>query len=337
MRLLKLPLLAFFAAIALVTSASSCGKDPSFVFLNPLREDPNIDEDITVREIIADSVDLLWVIDNSGSMGPHQQNVSANTNLFMNEFISQGLNWKSGLISTDLSDLPFVGFSTSSHLDSTTANPITVFQNAVDRLGTRGSGYEKTFDPILQALSRHPGFLRSGVPLAILMVTDAPEQSSASFDQFYSRLRAIIGDRKLYVYGALNANDLGCEGETGAGGFGPWNYAQSPYETFVKSALVGKVFPLCATDFGARLASVGREIAQSLTRPTLFLANRPRVESIEIIYKGALLPGGPKEDGGYWMYDYGQNAIHFHDLNFATDRNDRVQLHYQRDDGLPAQ
>lgn len=103
-------------------------------------------------------IDILWVIDNSGSMMTIQNNVIANTKIFMEQFAKQRyIKWKMGLISTDKSDRPRIGFDTK--FDSTLVDvddPTSIdgvvgqFQNAVNGLGVNGSASEYTFYNILR-------------------------------------------------------------------------------------------------------------------------------------------------------------------------------------------
>src|SRR5689334_5236429 len=50
---------------------------------------------------VNNKVDLLWVVDNSGSMLPLQQNMTTNFNAFMSEFITKGLDFHMAVTTTD--------------------------------------------------------------------------------------------------------------------------------------------------------------------------------------------------------------------------------------------
>ena len=83
------------------------------------------------------AVDILWTIDNSGSMGDHQRDVIANANSFISQFTqSTALEWRMGLVSTDTQDEPYVGLIPGTELNYLTPNAVTKFQQAVRRLGT---------------------------------------------------------------------------------------------------------------------------------------------------------------------------------------------------------
>src|SRR5690606_21483555 len=47
------------------------------------------------------AVDILWVIDNSGSMGNEQADLADNFNLFIQDFITRGIDFKMAITTTD--------------------------------------------------------------------------------------------------------------------------------------------------------------------------------------------------------------------------------------------
>ena len=82
-------------------------------------------------------VDILFVIDNSGSMGSNQSNIKNNFDVFMNAFSAAGVSYQVALITTDSAD--FVGDVITNY----TPDPVVEFNNQVDSIGTGGSTMEK--------------------------------------------------------------------------------------------------------------------------------------------------------------------------------------------------
>ena len=310
----------FFLSGAMVLALSGCGKE-RYLFLQNATN--HLDQDFPVKEVKgSSSVDILWVIDNSGSMGEYQNQVMTNSNAFMQDFIKQKLNWKMGLISTDDNDSPYIGFAGTDQLDSTVANPVDLFADAVGRLGTSGSAVEATFVPILQSLSQDPKFLRPKTPLAVIMVTDAEEQSRMEANVFLNRLATVTGGRNVFAYGVFASQDLGCRSDEGE-----WDYQGSPYETFIKSAYVGQTYPLCR-DFGTSLVNIAHDIVTRVAHTAIYLTSRPDTSTLKVLYKGKELPAGSQESGGFWVYDYGLNAVVFSSLDFAVNDSDSVRVVY---------
>lgn len=308
-------------ASAILLFTAGCSKEN---YLYVQKATPNTKQTFKVKEMQGtNAVDVLWVIDNSGSMDSYQQEVIDNAKDFMQDFIKQKFSWKMGIISTDESELPYGGFSNNYPIDSTVADPLDVFNRTVARLGTYGSGNEETFTPILNAFTRDPYFLRANTPLAVIMVTDAPEQSRINAKDFISRLKLIIGDRLLYTYGVFAAGDFGCNTDDD-----DWNYKNSPYETFINSANVSQTFPLCK-DFAQSLSSITKDIVTRVSHSAIYLTGRPDLSTLRVLYQGEELPAGPTEKGGYWVYNYRMNAVVFNNLDFAINDTDSVQVLFE--------
>ncbi len=277
-------------------------------------------------------VDIVWVIDNSGSMYTHQQNVIANTALFLSQFVQSGnpLDWKMGLISTDKSDGPFVGFFPGQELTSRTPGNVSLFQGAVSRLGTDGTYQEEGFDPLLTALRTYPDFVRQRSTLAVIFVTDAKEQGISTVPDVLSELSRFKSTRETVSYGIFWTRDLGCARNPGEE---DWAFSGSRYGEFIQ-ATQGKAYPLCSSNFGANLADLGQDLVSRITAPRLFLDTRPRVSTLQVVYQGREIPAGLPGSGGYWYYDQGLNALVFHDLSFAPGDDEEVRIIYDEDNGI---
>jgi len=317
-------------ALSLLATASGC-QETDFFYHDP----PNAAaEHLNFRSRIVDqsgfsSVDIIWVIDNSGSMSTYQNAVITNTALFMSRF-RPGISWKMGLISTDFEEQPYVGFTPSTELNSRTANPDAVFAAAVGRLGTSGDGTEKAFHPLLNTLRGFPGFLTPGGALAIIVVTDAPEQSGGNYlDDLLQHLRATRGNLdSVFTYGVFGARDLGCNNPAED----TWDYATNPYKTFFDQTH-GRTFPICSPDFGSNLAGLADDLFARVMTPQVFLPKRPVIDTLRVFYQGVELPGGPSASGGRWYYDYSLNSIVFYDLSFANGALEDVDVQYVEDIG----
>jgi hypothetical protein len=73
-------------ALALVSVFSGCGKT-EFLYWTQPRTGKQFNYSHRLRDIAGNpNLDVLWVIDNSPSMGPHQRRVIDNAQLFINEF-----------------------------------------------------------------------------------------------------------------------------------------------------------------------------------------------------------------------------------------------------------
>jgi hypothetical protein len=263
-------------------------------------------------------VDIVWVIDNSSSMGDVQQKVIQNTDAFIKSFVTDSrLHWKMGLISTSVDDQPYVGFGPSDALDWKTADAVTKFQSAVGRLGVGGDGTEKTFDPFVKQINSHPDFLRPNAFLALIMVTDVSEQSyTYNPTSFLTYLTGLKGGHKekILTYGVIPADGSTCGEDYGAPIYG--------YPDLI-TATNGKRYDLCAADFGPGLAALGADLVNHLTvlNPIIAVEQAIDLKSLVIRHKGVVLKQGFLSEGGQWIYDVETNTIRILDSSLldATD------------------
>ncbi|PIP93749.1 MAG: hypothetical protein COW00_07645 [Bdellovibrio sp. CG12_big_fil_rev_8_21_14_0_65_39_13] len=332
--------------------ALSCVGETKYVHYDNL---PPQDEDnrvypLSLLEVDKD-IDVLIVIDNSGSMDSIQQNVIRNSRIFLEQFAKQPyINWKIGLISTDKSEAPYLGFDTSfdwglidfrdpTSFDRTVAR----FQEAVSSLGTNGDPSEYVFYNVKRVVDLYdgrqpsrPAFLRQNSHFVVIMISDEKEQSKEDFGAAYdapnffnTMSQYIAGNKILRFYGALNRKDL--QGCTRPGDSD--TYAGSQYESIINLSN-GFNISACIDNFGTELAKIGKDIASLIGLPSLLLKQRPIVDTIKVFYKGKLLPPGRKDEGGLWFYEESTNTINFYTMEFVEDaRNDVFKIEFEVDDG----
>ena len=309
---------------------SSCG-DPEFV-----KEVPNppkivFQKSYVVQKIIGDKADILWVVDNSGSMASYQKNLIHNMDTFIQSFteISSSANWKMGLLSTDIHDGPYVGFDPTNPLDFSSIHSVERFNSAISRLGVNGdTAKEQAFGPIRRALTRNPHFLRKNSKLFIIIVSDELEQSGETVSGFLSFLHTLRAPQAISTYGIFEAKENGCGRE---------QYEGTVYHEFIEQTN-GLTFPICSLDYGTGLAAFGADIAKKIVTPKIILESPPVIESIRVTYQDKNIPSGIPSEGGYWRYDANDNSIVFHDFSFfketgeetGEDTQETVQVYFEK-------
>ena len=346
-------LLKFLSTLFLCLT-SGCEGDTAYLFYEDLPMQQSDDRIYPLSLIKADKgIDVVLVIDNSGSMLGIQNNVIKNAKLFFEKFAKQQfVNWKLGIISTDQAENPYLGFEAS--FDSSLINSgdpasfdrtVRLFQEAVSDLGTSGSPTEYTFYNIKRHLDRYDGvvrppFLRENSHLVVIMISDEEEQSAQRFGSqsyeainFYNSMLGYIASNKiLRFYGAIDHKDLkDCTGFSGD----PW--VGSEFEKIISESS-GFVISACLDDFGNELAKIGEDIASLVGLPSLLLRRRPLVETLKVYYEDRLLAPGPEELGGTWFYEEATNTINFYNMDFVVDiENDRFRIEFDVDDGIRRQ
>jgi len=318
---------------------TACGKNTDYVYHDnppPIRISK---KSYPVVELNDNKVDVLWVVDNSGSMMDIQQDIVTNADLFMSKFIQEKyLNWKMGLMSTDKGEDPYLGFSTEFSRDFPTPNPVTTFGSAVNRLGTNGSASEYLFYNVHRAMfnANLNTFFRPKAHLAVILVTDEEEQSEDDFGSQYSALSLLsylranmATDSILRFYGAFNYKDLqDCS---------QWQpeYAGSPLETII-TATGGMVKSACDPSFGIGLAAIGKDIVNFSQSPFITLNERPVTSTLVVSYKGKVFQGGPEHEGGHWYYNEYFNKIFFYNLDFIPSGDPAdMEVTFDIYDGIP--
>lgn len=138
-------------------------------------------------------VDILFVVDNSGSMREEQEKLARNFQSFIEELIKSDISdFQIGVITTDMDDP-----AQSGKLQSGAGSPKIINRNQLSstdvikafaenvKVGITGTSYEKPLDAIRAALSpqhladpkSNKGFLRDGAMLAIVLLTDEDDCS----------------------------------------------------------------------------------------------------------------------------------------------------------------
>lgn len=313
--------------VGALTLLSNCTRTADLLHYQKEEKPPVLFVEHKIKELQGENkVDILWIIDNSGSMGDDHDNLINNMDFFLNEFTKSHLEWKMGLISTSTYEAPKLGFTPGTELNFQTPNGINVFRNAVAKLGTSGSGSEAVFDPLVNTLKKYTDFARPNAMLAVIMVTDAVDQSTSStYKAALDQLTITKGNlRRALAYGVLGPTDFGCVDNAGEG---EWEYAGSSYEPFIQ-ALHGKTYPLCSPDFGKNLAEMGKDLVKQIQHARIYLTERPIPASIKVFCKGEEVLGGDESEGGHWTYDFELNAIVFSDTNFAPGDDEFVRVEY---------
>ena len=165
--------------------------------------------------------DILLVVDNSCSMQDKQTSLSTNFSAFIQYAAGAGVDWRMGVTTTD-DDPPFCppfGLPCSGgeqgRLVGDANNPkiLTPMTPMVDQkfkakvnLGTNGSGEEKGISASVAALTpplisnENAGLLRYDANLAIVVVTDAGDQSPLPYSNYFNRLMNVKGYNRAHMF-----------------------------------------------------------------------------------------------------------------------------------------
>ena len=249
-------------------------------------------------------VDILFVVDNSGSMSSNQANLKNNFDDFMAVFVSAGVDYHVALITTDQSE--FVG----SVITAASTDPVTEFSDQVDLIGYGGSPYEKglwyayeSTDSGDASPSSSTGFFRSAARLVIVYVTDEPDFSHSTIghggstsmtpSDYSAQLLSLKSSSDLVVAHAV-AGDYpsGCSTNGGA------QFGDGYYD--VVSDLGGTFMSICAADWSVTMDTLARDSMAMLSFP---LSDYPIEDTLTVSVDGVA--------SADWTYDSAANSVTF--------------------------
>lgn len=303
-------------------------------------------------------VDILWVIDNSGSMLTKQQNLAAGFNSFANVFVNKGFNFNMAIVTSDirppdpnpaLNGQEGVFQGVPSVISHTTPNFAALFQANI-AVGQGGDSQAKELDAIVMSTgallnTTNAGFLRSDAHLAVIILSDADDNDSAATTAatlaHLNTLKPDVFDvtsrtyRKNYTVSAVAVNsmtdtdcyDLDHDGTVD----NDFNFDGIPdvqlYEEGTKfktlvNASNGSFASICKADFSDGLTSISQRIAEAITE--IPLARVPMLGTINILFNGNSVPNDAA-DG--WTYNANGNKIVFHG-NWIPQDNTSIQIGY---------
>lgn len=198
--------------LALMTSLSACDKSGGGISIAATQQDFKVEISTQARPI-----DILWVVDNSGSMASSQQNLANNFNAFIQDFVSLGYDFRMAVTTSDTwysqynsnafysprwrtgnradilnPNYAYQGSPTNSGvyvMDKDTPSINSVFTTNV-KVGTQGNGDERAFASMQRSLNHaaNSDFRRNNAYLAVIIVSDEDDfsRTDASFSESYT-------------------------------------------------------------------------------------------------------------------------------------------------------
>ncbi len=252
--------------------------------------------------------DILFTVDNSCSMADKQQGLALNFGSFISYAQTANIDYRIAITTTD-------DFAANAHgafvqsppqptvLARSTPMVAQLFASRVN-VGTVGSGNEMPLSCTLKALSeplisgQNAGFLRDDANLAIIVVSDAPDQSLEPVDYYLTRLPLVKGVRRMHqvsvsVIGPFQQPGSGCTIED--------------LDTGVYQSLITKTggvrANICTTNWAQELEALGRSALGP--RSTFFVRNPPDTgQPIDVSINGQPVSNA-------WRYDPVTNTIVF--------------------------
>jgi len=230
----------------------------------------------TIHQLSIPEVDILFCIDNSGSMGDEQEKLRAGFNTFANHITSSNIDYHIGVITTDMDSNRFsgklqsVGNNDERFIHTATNDVVAAFYSLAD-VGINGSGTEKGSAAIYAALTDplashyNYGFRREHAPLHVIVVSDEDDGTlDPSSNEFINFMRL-----QEATYSGIIGGRNGCPGASPS-----FRYQ------FAIESIGGATESICDADWTDMMDRLG--IIASQLRQEFFLSHIPVVDTIEV-------------------------------------------------------
>jgi len=265
--------------------------------------------------------DILFVIDNSGSMSSNQTNLKNNFDDFIAVFVSAGVDYHIALITTDGAE--FVG----DVISPLTADPVSEFKDQVDLIGYGGSPYEKglwySYESTDSGGDASPGsatgFFRASAKLVIVYVSDEPDFSHNT-TQHGGSTTMVPSDYSAHLLSLKTSSDLvvahAVAGDypSGCSGNGSASFGDGYYD--VVNDLGGTFMSICAADWSVSMEAVATD---SMAGAVFGLSQDPFEDTIEVTVDGITSLN--------WTYSTTTNTIQF-DTGSIPEEGSMIDISY---------
>ncbi len=268
------------------------------------------------------TADVLFVVDNSGSMGEEQAALGRGFEDFIESFLALDTDFHLGVTNMDYQGNAGALLGDEKILTPQTDNLVQTFISN-SRVGTNGSGTEKGMESARQALGpakregENEGFFRDEAQLVLIFVSDEDDQSTATDEEYFDYFLDLkFGDRRrLSINAIAGPMPEGCA-TADAGG---------RYKSLVD--LAGGTFTnICNEDLG--MPQLGRVLSGYKT--AFDLQGRPEEGSVTVAVGGETVPEG---EDTWTVDDSGRVAFA---PGAVPDDCTEVQISYQTRDRVNA-
>ena len=280
------------------------GNDPA----NPVLEviqygDGDVEHWVTqthVQEAIS-YLDVIFVIDNSGSMNIFQQELENQIGVFMSVFVTSAADYHFSVITTD--EAALIEYNGVKWIDNNYLTPTDWLQTIIGGIGTRGSGTERGIEMAKNALEGDAGpgrgFLRESAALIIIYVSDEADHSIGgwySYTGFFDNIKS--SQHLMKHFAVIGDHPAGCVATTT---YGSRNIGLGEGYYDMTQRYNGGWYSICAPDWGQQI----QNLANTVVSRKIFELDEPDPieDTISVSING--------QQTASWTYDITTNAVVF--------------------------
>lgn len=258
-------------------------------------------------------IDILWVIDNSGSMGNEQAALAQNFEFFIEDFINKNVDFKMAITTTDdklvadsLNEL------TSEKLLENEDKFKSNFKEMI-KVGTNGSGQERGLWAAEKFTNGYAeSFFRSDAYYIVVYVSDEADQSVETTDHYLQNLKEWKDTESLVrAYSIVNMDTTASTNK----------YIEVGFERYKAMADNTNGYAVdIKNDFFQTLLTMGEDIAQ-LSLSFVLSETVTQINSVEVIVDGVTVTAG-------WIFDPLSNAVVFEEGSSPSSGAD-IKVNYK--------
>ncbi len=259
-------------------------------------------------------VDILFIVDNSGSMEQHQEYLANTSPELMARLLTLGVDFQMAVTTTDL--------SANGHGGRFVGEPKILMpgQRDLDKIlrqhllmGSQGSSQEEGLEAARRALSEplisseNAGFLRDDAFLAVLVLSNENDYSAdktQNYIDFFNELKPPLAGRER----GWMLNFIGVTGkpEENCRTFSDYKDVGHRYLELVQVSH-GQSHTICTTNLKTAIDNLQNALLTLLTE--ISLERKPDPETIVVMFNGTKIP--QSADNG-WTYSAEKNSVAFH-------------------------
>lgn len=263
----------------------------------------------------AGAVDILWVIDDSGSMADNQDALARNFNNFINQFLEKKIDFKMAITTTDATSTrngKMVGDSAKLTSASAIGNR-TAFTNNFEKwvkVGTSGSGIEQGLKTASSFLDRYSAsYLRNDAYLAIVFLSDEEDQSEKKVSDYIARYQSTKTNKGMVkAYSIVTQTKLPSS---------KWETIGSRYNQVAQTT--GGTSSDITEDFSTTLKDIGGSIVNLIDR--FALAEIPYENKIDVYVNNVQIKSG-------WNFDEISHSLKFN-ANSVPTEGAKIEVRYK--------
>ncbi len=259
-------------------------------------------------------VDVLMIVDNSGSMEQHQNYLASSTQDFAKRLVDLGFDFHLGVTSTDTSANGHKGklIGSTPFLVTSSGDLETKLRSRI-LIGASGSNVEEGLKAAKLASSEpnisetNAGFFRPDAFLALIVLSnedDAGTEPVQSFIDHFQMIKPPLPGRErgwvLNFIGVTGARDEDCKT------FGDYKGVGNRYMEIANFSR-GRVDTICTANLSSAIKGLEKALLTLLTE--IPLSRQPAAGTLRVLFNGTPVPN---DNLNGWTYETEKNSILFH-------------------------